>query len=101
MTSNETSNTLDKVHELNMRCYEKWDELYNNRKTNVDTNFNRYLDMERHMKRIDEYYKIHEEYPPLNYDMLHGKKRQRLVKKYFVELTNLQLLADELEQCVF
>jgi len=97
-TSNETSDTYDKVHEFINNYYEKLDELYNNRETNVNTQFNRYLDMERHMKRLEEYYETHGEYPPLNYDMLHGKKRQRLVKKYFVELTNLELLRDELKK---
>jgi hypothetical protein len=98
MTSIKTSNTYEKVHELKMSCYEKLDELYNNKQTNVYEHYNRYLDMERHMKRVDEYYKIHEEYPPLNHDMIHGKKRRRLVKKYFVELTKLQLLQDELKK---
>jgi hypothetical protein len=92
------STTYDKIHDFHMSCYEKRDQLCNNRQTNVYTHFQRYLDMERHMKRADEYYEIHGKYPPNFYNVCHGKKRQRLENKYFVELTNLCLVKDELNK---
>jgi hypothetical protein len=75
--SNKTSTTYDKIHDFHMSCYEKRDQLCNNRQTNVYTHFQRCLDMERHMKRAEEYYEIHGKYPPNFYNVCHGKKRQR------------------------
>jgi hypothetical protein len=94
-TSNDTSTTDDKVHEFYMKCYAQLDE-FNDKTNNLYTTMWSLLDMKRHYKRGEEYYEIHGEYPPIIDAMLHGKKRQRLVKKYFVELTNLELLRDEL-----
>jgi hypothetical protein len=94
-TSNDTSTTDDKVHEFYMKCYAQLHE-FNDKTNNLYTTMWSLLDMKRHYKRGEEYYEIHGEYPPIIDAMLHGKKRQRLVKKYFVELTNLELLRDEL-----
>ena len=94
--SNKTSNTYDKIHELNMKYDAQLDELYDNKKTNLYPQFNHYLDLERHCKRVEEYYEIHGEYPPRIDAMFHSKKRRRLENKYYVELMNLHLQLDEL-----
>lgn len=93
--STRKSITYDKVDEIYRECHEKWEQLYDNQKNNIYRKIFRYLDLEEACKRDYEYYKIHGEYLPLNYAMLHGKKRIILEKKYEVELANLRLLIDE------
>lgn len=89
------SNTYNKVDEFYRECDEKWNQLYDNQKNNIYRKIYRYLDLEEACKRDYEYYKIHGEYPPLNYAILRGKKRIILENKYEVELANLRLLIDE------
>jgi hypothetical protein len=93
--STRKSITYDKVDEIYRECDEKWQQLYDNQKNNIYQKIFRYLDLERACKRDYEYYKIHGEYPPIDYAILHGKNRRRLEKKYEVELANLRLLIDE------
>ena len=96
--SNKTSNTYDKIHELNMKYDAQLDELYDNKNTNLYPQFHHYLDLERYYKRADEYYEIHGEYPPRIDAMFHSKKRRKLENKYYVELMNLHLQLDELRK---
>jgi hypothetical protein len=96
-TSNDTSTTDDKVHELNMKYYTQLDELYD-KTNNLYTQCGDYLHMERHYKRGKEYYEIHGEYPPIIDAMIHSKKRRKLENKYYVELMNLHLQLDELHK---
>ena len=95
MASNETLNTSDKLHEFYMNYSSQMDEIYNKRR-NLEPQFNHYLKLERHMKRNDEYFEIHGEYPPRIEEMFHSKKRRRLENKYEVELANLRSLYREL-----
>ena len=96
-TSNDTSTTDDKVHELNMKYYTQLDEFYD-KTNNLYTQCGYYLHMERHYKRGKEYYEIHGEYPPIIDAMIHSKKRRKLENKYYVELMNLHLQLDELHK---
>jgi hypothetical protein len=93
--STRKSITYDKVDKIYRECDEKWQQIYDNQKNNIYQKIFRYLDLEQACKRDYEYYKIHGEYPPIDYAMLHGKKRIILEKKYEVELANLRLLIDE------
>jgi len=92
-----TSTTYDKVHELNMNYSSQSDEV-SNKRTNLESQLNHYLKLERHMKQADEYYEIHGEYPPTIEAMFHSKKRRRLENKYEVELANLRSLYRELKK---
>lgn len=97
-TSNNTSNTSDKLHEFYMNYSSQLDEINNNKETILYPQFNRYLDLERHMKRNNEYFDIHGKFPPIIEAMFYSKKRRRLEKKYYVELINLHILNDELDK---